>query len=116
MGWEFVQLSGDRPESALFICRDESGRDLGYLFIDQRRWPPGQGSMTNYAEITRLNVTEAHQNKGIGGELVRMAMAWAKEHGYERVSVEASASSAQALGFYGSVGFRRSSVTLDREA
>ncbi|WP_219418912.1 GNAT family N-acetyltransferase [Pseudonocardia nigra] len=86
----------------------------GRLHIGPRELPYGQTSTIRYAEIRELWVHESCRRRGIGGELVRRALAWARAEGYERIAVEASARPDRpALPFYEALGFTRRSVVLD---
>lgn len=115
MSWTIAQLTSDRPQGAMFLCRDERGYDLGHIYVEEREWPPTRRSQVKYAEITALRVAERHRRKGIGRALIAAAREWAREHGYERISVEASAKQPrEAVAFYEAVGMVARSVILDQ--
>jgi GNAT superfamily N-acetyltransferase len=107
---DFFRL--DRDGDTAVVVADE-GR-CGRLVIGPRELPYGQTSTFRYAEIYELWVPENWRRRGIGGELVRRALGWAAEHGYERVAVEASARPDRpGLPFYEALGFSPRSVILD---
>jgi GNAT superfamily N-acetyltransferase len=102
-----------RQDGETGILLADEGR-CGRLRIGPRELPYGQSSTFRYAEIYELWVHEDWRRRGIGRELLRRALDWAAEHGYERVAVEASARAGRpGLPFYEALGFTRRSVTLD---
>ncbi len=59
----------------------------------------------NTAEIKRVFVDEAHRNKGIGKQVMRLLEAMAKKKGYERLIVETGRDMAGANILYQSLGY-----------
>ncbi len=57
------------------------------------------------AEIKRVFVEEAHRNKGIAKQMMRLLEAMAKKKGYERLVVETGRDMAGALVLYRSLGY-----------
>jgi dTDP-4-amino-4,6-dideoxy-D-galactose acyltransferase len=64
------------------------------------------------ASIGLVGVAEAERGKGIGGELVRGALAWCFARGVMRLTVVTQGANVPALRLYGNNGFRIASVGL----
>jgi [ribosomal protein S18]-alanine N-acetyltransferase len=57
------------------------------------------------AEVEGLFVEQAYRRRGIGGDLVRACMAWARTIGAETIRLEVRASNVAALALYQRYGF-----------
>jgi len=66
--------------------------------------------------ITLIGVSSEHQNRGIGKDLVRNALAWFRELGADKATVRTQAGNSNAIAFYERVGFRvrNLDITLGR--
>ncbi|MBI5635055.1 MAG: GNAT family N-acetyltransferase [Nitrospirae bacterium] len=70
----------------------------------------------NTGSITLIGVSAEYQNRGVGKDLVRNALAWFREKGADIATVRTQAGNRNAIAFYESVGFRvrNLDITLGR--
>jgi GNAT superfamily N-acetyltransferase len=97
----------DGKYGACFIAKQDD-QVIGYLLTASE---PPRGDTVAYAELREMRVRVAHQRKGIGSQLVQAFIQWARQEGYERLSVDVSALSKKNINFYKSSAspLRRSS-------
>lgn len=91
----------ETPDASVLIAENPEGTVLGWIHVFRTRHlesDPG-------AEIGGLVVDEAARGRGVGSALVTAAEVWAKERGYEMVSVRSNVIRVEAHEFYKSRGY-----------
>jgi GNAT superfamily N-acetyltransferase len=90
---------------------EEDNIVIGYLMAGTK---PNNISPIKYAELHDMRVRKEYQRKGIGSLLVEQFIQWAKDEGYERLSVDVYALSEKNVGFYQKFGFAPKTLTMER--
>lgn len=112
---EIKYMTLERHPGALVVASVGSAA-IGELEIAPRQYAYGHTSTIPYAEIIELMVVPEYRRRGVARNLVRLALSWAHEHGFERVAVESSAKpGTPGRPFYEAFGFVARSVVLDIE-
>jgi GNAT superfamily N-acetyltransferase len=62
-------------------------------------------TLEQHGHIGMLVVTEEAQGKGVGGALMRAAEAWAREHGYRRLTLNVFEANRTARAVYEHLGY-----------
>lgn len=85
-------------------------------FIDVRLYQPMDAMHRQmiYCLISEIAVKREHQNHGIGGQLLRAAEDWGRQHGAEFAALEYQAANARAGAFYERMNYRLASITAIR--
>ncbi len=73
------------------------GNPVGYLIGMDRVYSYRK---VRLSEIDTIGVSPEFRSKGIGAELIRAYRAWAKEHGFDRIYVNAYYLNDKAIAFY----------------
>lgn len=92
-----------RSENCVFIALVE-GKLCGLCHVQGIPLVASDG----YAEVQALVVAATFRRVGVGGKLVRAAVAWSSVNGYERVRLRSGLHREEAHLFYESQGFTRS--------
>jgi GNAT superfamily N-acetyltransferase len=90
------------PEASVLVAEGPDGTVLGWIHVfitRQLESDPG-------AEIGGLVVDEGARGSGVGSALLASVEAWARERGYEGVSVRSNVVRAEAHEFYKSRGYQ----------
>lgn len=91
------------PEGSwVVVAQDESGGISGYLALAR---PGRDEDASTSAEVAALYVHPAHWREGIGGRLLRVALAELGRGDWQAVTVWVFEANARALAFYESFGF-----------
>ena len=90
------------PGTALFVYEDDGLSGFSIVRVD--RAPPIHAEVSR-GEITDLFVREAERRRGIGRALTEAAMAWAREHGAERIEVRVASDNQRGQDFWRASGF-----------
>ena len=93
------------------LVAQDSGRVVGYALGGDKT---NNLSGVKYAELYEIRVADSCQGTGIGNALVQKFLEWAKETGYQRVSVNAHSSSVKNIAFYQNLGFTQRTLTLEQ--
>lgn len=93
---------GDSPDSRILIAEGPDGAVLGWIHVFGKRLLVSDP----YAEIGGLVVDEAVRGQGVGSALMASAEAWARERGYEVVSIPTNVIRVEAHEFYKSRGYQ----------
>lgn len=88
------------PDNAVLVA-ERDGELVGLCHIQGVPLLASDG----YAEVQALVVAADARRQGIGGSLVRAALAWAGERGYTRVRLRSGLHRTDAHRFYRSLGF-----------
>ncbi|UHA75750.1 GNAT family N-acetyltransferase [Paenibacillus sp. 481] len=122
---EIRQLQSDEtPPMDLLLLADPSTRIVeGYLKRGQCFVAEGEGCIVavhvllptrpDTIELVNVAVSERHQGKGVGKQVVRAAIEKAKQLGYATIEVGTGNSSTGQLALYQKCGFRIVGVDLD---
>jgi ribosomal protein S18 acetylase RimI-like enzyme len=97
------------PATVLFVARDGSGEIIGTLTLVLVRIPTGL-----MAIIEDVVVDGAVRGGGVGGELVREAVAAAREAGARKVDLTSRPSRVEANRLYEKLGFQRRDTNVYR--
>ena len=93
---------GESPDARILIATGTDGSALGWIHVFGNRLLESDPD----AEIGGLVVDEGARGRGVGSVLMTSAEAWAKERGYEVVSVRSNVIRTEAHEFYKSRGYQ----------
>ena len=91
----------DDPDSRVFVAADSDGRVWGWVHVFGLHLMESGGA----AEVGGLIVAGRGRGKGIGRSLMAAAEAWARERGYERLTLRSNTIRADAHRFYQDLGY-----------
>lgn len=97
---------GDR---AVFVA-EGGGRVVGFVTVSERVHFTG----SREAYVGELVVAEESERRGVGRALMAAAEDWARGRGLARISLDTGAANADALGFYGALGYEEDDVRLSK--
>ena len=92
------------------IVAEIEGEPVGYLIGTERIY---SYRTVRLAEIDNMGVTPAFRSKGIGIKLVEAYRQWAKEHGFDRLYVNAYYQNIKAIEFYKKCGLSPIDISLE---
>jgi GNAT superfamily N-acetyltransferase len=92
----------ESPDARVLVAEAPDGAVLGWIHVFGRRMLESDAD----AEIGGLVVDEAARGRGVGSALVTSAETWAKERGYDIVSVRSNVIRAEAHEFYKTRGYQ----------
>ena len=105
-------IAGD---SHALLLAERDGEPVGYAVVSLGGAAPSWGGLgERTSEIESLSVLESERGGGVGAELTRAAIAFARERGAGSILVAAAHSNEGALGFYRREGFEDFYVLLSR--
>jgi GNAT superfamily N-acetyltransferase len=87
--------------SALLIAESEGAR-VGFAYLERLQ---DYFTLEQHGHVGMLVVTEEAAGKGVGGALMRAAEAWAREHGYRRLTLNVFATNHAARAVYEHLGY-----------
>lgn len=90
-----------RGEALIFVAEDEDGKMAGA--VDIRR---GKFKESHTAELG-ISVCKDYRKKGLGTELMRLALAEAKKIGIKLVWLQVFSTNKDAIGLYRKLGFKK---------
>ena len=94
--------ANDVKTNATFVAVSESGRRLGYVNV---RGSPDEIGQEEGGYIALLAVIAEAEGHGIAQALVNAAENWAKQQGFQRLSLDVFASNQRAQQFYRKAGY-----------
>lgn len=103
------------PWTAEMFLAERARRDKGEIYVARMAEEGEAGLVIGYVclwliqgdvHITNVAVDPARRRRGVGARLVRFALAWAREHGARRITLEVRASNHAAQALYQRFGFR----------
>lgn len=106
----YTRMLGD--ERHVIALAELDGKAVGYLSGALRE--PSTWRTVRMAEIFALYIVPDYRSQGIGEQLVRSFVPWARERGAERIAVAAFAANEDALRFYRRVGFVPFEIMLEQ--
>lgn len=105
---EDVVLRFDAVASRMFFVATIQDDVVGWVTIEGSELE----KLVHTAELT-LGVIEPYRNEGIGTHLLRRAVEWASQHGYERLYQSVPATNDRAIGFLEHHGWTVEAVRSD---
>lgn len=106
-GW--IESSLDQhPDKAHVFIAEEDGERLGFATVTHSKHFSGQPQ----AYIGELVTAEGAEGRGVGTALVEACCAWAKEQGYDLITLSTGSGNPRARHFYAHLGFVEEDVTL----
>lgn len=106
----FKELVKDSNKLCL-VAETQNGTLIGYIAgspkqIDYR--------ISRYFEIENMGVFSQYRSQGLGTKLMKAALKWASEKGYQKAIVNSYTANTGAINFYNKCGFETIDVTLER--
>lgn len=98
------------------IVRDLLARQSLYVFRDEDRpvamckLMPQKYRNAHIVYLGGVAVDPAYQGKGIGGKMMREAIAWCRENGYRRIELTVAVENTPAIALYERSGFIREGI------
>jgi ribosomal protein S18 acetylase RimI-like enzyme len=87
------------------------GEIVGFVDARVERFPDPMLCEMLYCHIVEIAVSLAHQSRGIGGQLLRAAEDWGREHGADMAALEYLSANTRAGSFYEQrMGYRRAAI------
>jgi len=80
----------------VWVATDEADRPVGFA---------AAGPLAGFIHLKELSVDPAHGRRGIGGSLVEAVVGWARERGFDRVSLTTFRDVPFNQPFYARLGF-----------
>lgn len=109
---EVFENFAKQENSEIYVAEDESHSFVGYLFVGESR---NQMVGKSSGFIYDIYVKEKLRGKGIGKQLIERAENYCRERGYTRLSLMVSAHNQPALKIYGSTGFQKDQILMEKE-
>ncbi|MCI0580377.1 MAG: GNAT family N-acetyltransferase [Chloroflexi bacterium] len=107
-GWIRGSIEQHGRKTMVFVAEDEQGARLGFATVSHSSHFTGAGQ----AYMGELVTSESAEGEGVGKALVRACEQWAREQGYQILSVTTGAANERALGFYHHLGYLDEDVKL----
>lgn len=98
--------------AAIFIAEDEAQNPLGFVHLHPGSDHYYKGKQSH---ISDLIVAPAGRGQGVGKLLMAKAEAWAKENGYQRISLNVFDGNERARKLYEELGFGADAVKYIKE-
>ncbi len=96
----------DEPDERMrtFVAEDDSGRLVGFLELDQRKYAPGCES-SPVPFIEGWYVDPAARRAGVGRALVQAAEQWALAAGFTEIASDAEIDNTDSIAAHGALGY-----------
>ena len=101
----------NNPEAICLIAFEDK-QAIGYLAASPRKL---NDVLSKYLEINNVEVLPNFQSKGIGSELIKRCLEWAKEKAYQKVYVNSYFENKRAVYFYKRNGFSEIDLGLQQD-
>lgn len=103
----------DEPDERMrtFVAEGESGRLVGFLELDQRKYAAGCAS-SPVPFIEGWYVDPPLRRQGVGHALIRTAEQWALSAGFSEIASDAEIDNADSIAAHGAMGY----VEIERVA
>ena len=98
-----LEAMRDPNQYAVYVAELPSGGIAGFIGVYVFR----AVELDGFVEISGLVVDEAMRSAGIGRQLLEAGEAWARERGFDGISVRSNVTRERAHAFYERNGFRR---------
>ena len=89
-------------DAAVFVAEADGGELVGRLSLARDPHP----ASAHVADLG-LMVAASHRRRGVGRALLEQAVAWAREHGVEKLELHVFSHNEPAIALYEAFGFRR---------
>lgn len=109
-GWLTESIDRHNQKTMVLIAEDEKGERLGFATVSHSTHFTGQ----RQAYIGELTTSEAFEGRGVGTALVEVCEQWAREQGYDLLTLTTGAANIRALSFYHHHGFNDEDITLTK--
>lgn len=100
----------DGDGEAITLVAEVAGEIAGFVDVRLTRSPDPMHRDMLYCHVVEIAVSNRHQGQGIGGQLLRAAEDWGREHGAQLASLEYLAVNQRAKAFYERLGYRQAQV------
>jgi len=90
------------PAGSALLIAESIGNRLGFVYLERLQ---DYFTLEPHGHIGMLVVTEEAEGKGVGGALMRAAEAWAREHGYRRLTLNVFEANRTARAVYEHLGY-----------
>jgi GNAT superfamily N-acetyltransferase len=94
-----------------WIAEESGGAVVGHVALQRLPNASNSQAPARHAELSRLYVTPAARRRSLASALVRQALSWAAEHGYELTLHVPDERRSAAVAFYEATGWRFSHTT-----
>ena len=91
------------PRETIHVAVDDGDGIVGLQVLD--RWSPVLGSMAHVGQVGTF-LLPAWRGRGVGGQLWRATLAFAREAGYRKLAIQVRGSNTRAQAFYRNLGFQ----------
>jgi ribosomal protein S18 acetylase RimI-like enzyme len=108
--WLIESINQHNQKTMVLIAQDELGERLGFATVSHSTHFTGQ----RQAYIGELATSETVEGRGVGTALMEACERWAREQGYNLLTLSTGAGNARALSFYRHHGFHDEDVTLTK--
>jgi GNAT superfamily N-acetyltransferase len=108
--WLTESIRQHHQKTKVLIAEDERGERLGFATVSHDKHFTGQPQ----AYIGELVTGQTVEGRGVGTALVEACENWAREQGYNLLTVSTGAGNARALRFYKHLDFHDEDVTLTK--
>jgi GNAT superfamily N-acetyltransferase len=88
--------------SALFVAEGEDGAPLGFVYLERQE---DYFTHDPHGHISMVVVSAEAQGRGVGGELMRAAEAWARSQGYSKLTLTVFDANRTARAVYEHLGY-----------
>jgi GNAT superfamily N-acetyltransferase len=97
-----AKLSSMTPDSIILLAESEDGRKFGFIHLQEASdyYHPQK-----YAHIADLIVDASAESRGVARALIERAEGWARDRGYEWLSLNVFADNMKARSLYKKLGF-----------
>ncbi len=101
----------DREENLLLVAviNDSVVGSLGALQADE-----GENPQTGHILRVGLHLAESYRGLGIGSEMLKYAIEWAKEHGFKKMEASIFTSNKRSLHLFSNAGFQEEGTRRKR--
>jgi RimJ/RimL family protein N-acetyltransferase len=86
--------------NSFYIVAEVEGKLIGELNCMRDHW-----SLTGHVAFLGMDIYKDYRNQGIGSEMMRQVIEWAKETGVKRIELEVFARNSPAIYLYEKFGF-----------
>ena len=83
----------------LYLVAEEAGKLVALFDIERERW-------RNTAKLWNIGIDRAYRRTGLGRELMKRAIAWARDEGLRGIVLETQTNNMPACRFYQAMGFQ----------
>lgn len=98
--------------SSCCLIAEENNQPIGYLAATHKDL---NYHSDKYLEIDNMGVNPDYRSKGVGSELIKKCLNWAKDNSYQKVIVNTFFQNTKAISFYRKNGFTEIDITLQKE-